>query len=113
MRYVELCLFFAKHVVYVHFKRSRYSGGIRLPPNLTKIYRHWGLSDRIEKEGSVSQRVFMSKRAYAVLLAMSFSFLSRLPMSVGDGDPLGAHRWDVEMLEEAGGEFTFIHVRPC
>ena len=26
---------------------------------------------------------------------------------------MGEHEWEEEILEETGGEFAFMHVRPC
>ncbi|TFY51204.1 hypothetical protein EVG20_g11113, partial [Dentipellis fragilis] len=68
---------------------QHHMGGTRMPPNMTKIFYHWGLGDKILAPGVISERVIMSR--------------------LESGRVLGSHRWDSEMLEEAGGEFIFLH----
>lgn len=100
-----------------------------MPPNMTKIFRtldfytllgpntgahmsldHWGLSDRIDRISLVTDAVLMSKRTCIAPLPLPYRFLS-FTCLVGDGDPLGFHRWVAEMLQEAGGEFAAVPVR--
>ncbi|THH13127.1 hypothetical protein EW146_g7059 [Bondarzewia mesenterica] len=64
-------------------------GGTRMPPNMTKIFYHWGMGDEVKRIAAVSERVFLHR--------------------FDSGNMLGAHRWDKEMLNEAGGEFMFLH----
>ncbi|TFY83922.1 hypothetical protein EWM64_g92 [Hericium alpestre] len=66
-----------------------HAGGSRMPPNMTKVFYHWGMGDKIMEPGVISERVVMQQYR--------------------SGTMLGSHRWDKEMLEEAGGEFVFIH----
>ncbi|KZV77317.1 FAD/NAD(P)-binding domain-containing protein [Peniophora sp. CONT] len=62
--------------------------GIRMPPNMTKIFNHWGMRSAIDEIGTVSGQVIMSR--------------------IEDSRTLGKHVWNHEMLEEAGGEFIFL-----
>ncbi|VDB90846.1 unnamed protein product [Peniophora sp. CBMAI 1063] len=63
--------------------------GIRMPPNMTKIFNHWGMRPVIDEIGTVSGQVIMSR--------------------IEDSRTLGKHVWNHEMLEEAGGEFIFLN----
>ncbi|KAI0050529.1 FAD/NAD-P-binding domain-containing protein [Auriscalpium vulgare] len=72
-----------------NFEDASSSRGIRMPPNMTKIFNHWGMQDKLRKHGIVSERVFMSRLENAWTL--------------------GAHRWHAEMLQEAGGDFVFLY----
>ncbi|KAI0064950.1 FAD/NAD-P-binding domain-containing protein [Artomyces pyxidatus] len=71
------------------FDDSDSTRGIRMPPNMTKIFNYWGMHDQLQKIGVISERVVMSRLENAWTL--------------------GTHRWDTEMLQEAGGEFIFLY----
>ncbi|KAG2114824.1 hypothetical protein DEU56DRAFT_841667 [Suillus clintonianus] len=64
-------------------------GGIRLPPNVSKVLFHWGL------EGPLRQ-VSITSRAMEVDIYET-------------GEFIGTHRWEEEVLRETGGEFLFLH----
>jgi hypothetical protein len=40
---------------------SKYRG-IRMPPNMTKVFNYWGMRDQVDEIGVVTERVIMSKR---------------------------------------------------
>ncbi|EIW83799.1 FAD/NAD(P)-binding domain-containing protein [Coniophora puteana RWD-64-598 SS2] len=63
-------------------------GGIRIPPNGTKILSHWGLEEEIKKVSVTSTHIHV--HAYQ------------------SGHFFGSHQWDQEMLDEAGGEYLFM-----
>jgi len=63
--------------------------GIRMSPNMTKIFNYWGMRDKVSDIGVVMDRVVLSRLETAYLL--------------------GTHCWEHEMLEEAGGEFMALH----
>ncbi|KAI9511080.1 FAD/NAD-P-binding domain-containing protein [Russula earlei] len=63
--------------------------GIRMPPNMTKIFNYWGMRDKVGEIGVVTERVVMSRLETAYLL--------------------GIHCWEREMLLEAGGEFIALY----
>ncbi|KAN0133360.1 hypothetical protein V8E53_008800 [Lactarius tabidus] len=62
--------------------------GVRMPPNMTKIFNYWGMSSKVADIGIVADRIIMSRFESAYLL--------------------GIHCWEYEMLQEAGGEFVAI-----
>jgi salicylate hydroxylase len=62
--------------------------GIRMSPNMTKVFNYWGMRDKVDEIGIVTDRVIMSRLETAYLL--------------------GIHCWEHEMLQEAGGEFIAI-----
>ncbi|CAL1715857.1 unnamed protein product [Somion occarium] len=64
-------------------------GGCRLPPNLVKILRRWGMSEQL------AQR------------ALPLDVLHMLRFETGES--LGEHVWAEEMLREAEGDYELIH----
>ena len=42
-------------------ERAEYFGGTRMPPNMTKIFYHWGMEDKIKNIGAISEGVLMSR----------------------------------------------------
>jgi hypothetical protein len=40
---------------------SKYRG-IRMPPNMTKIFNYWGMRDKVDEIGVVTERIVMSRR---------------------------------------------------
>ncbi|KAI0750055.1 FAD/NAD-P-binding domain-containing protein [Daedaleopsis nitida] len=69
-------------------KSARGEGGIRLPPNLTKIFFHWGLRDALKKKAVVSRTIVFSKYE--------------------SGDYLGSQVWDENVLAETRGVFMLM-----
>ncbi|EJF57123.1 FAD/NAD(P)-binding domain-containing protein [Dichomitus squalens LYAD-421 SS1] len=67
---------------------ARGDGGVRLPPNLTKILFHWGLKDILMKKASITKRLIF--------------------MRYETGERLGEHVWDEEMLKETRGVFMML-----
>lgn len=61
-----------------------------MPPNMTKVLYKWGLKDQLSKVSIASDTVQL--------------------ISFETGELYGKHRWDKELLEEAGGDFLLIHV---
>ncbi|PFH46881.1 hypothetical protein AMATHDRAFT_82406 [Amanita thiersii Skay4041] len=67
---------------------NRASGGIRIPPNLSKILKEWGL-------GSALQTMQRCRKS-------SFR-------SLKDGELLGYLEWQEDVLKETGGDFLLAH----
>lgn len=64
-------------------------GGIRLPPNVSKVLFHWGLEHELRKLSITS--IAMEVEIYET------------------GEFIGTHRWEEEVLRETGGDFLFLH----
>lgn len=64
-------------------------GGIRLPPNVSKILFHWGLEHAL-------RQVSITSTAMEVEIYET-------------GEFIGTHQWEEEVLRETGGEFLFLH----
>ncbi|KAG1852791.1 hypothetical protein DFJ58DRAFT_790611 [Suillus subalutaceus] len=64
-------------------------GGIRLPPNVSKVLFHWGL-ERALRQVSVTSSA-MEVEIYET------------------GEYIGTHLWEAEVLRETGGDFLFLH----
>ncbi|GLB44757.1 putative FAD binding domain containing protein [Lyophyllum shimeji] len=62
------------------------SGGIRMPPNMSKILYHWGLHEQVQQIAFKSQ-------------AIDLQLFEK-------DELLGTHIWDEEMLQETRGEFV-------
>jgi hypothetical protein len=81
---------------------------------MTKIFNYWGMRDKVGDIGVVTERIVMSRRTRDPPLMFFLS--SHLigppyPRIVETAYLLGAHCWEHEMLEEAGGEFIALYVR--
>ncbi|KAF9007391.1 hypothetical protein BDQ17DRAFT_1323993 [Cyathus striatus] len=68
-------------------EEKKSSGGCRIPPNLSKIFYHWGLEKDLQPISFKSQ-------------AVTFQTFE-------EGEFLGQHVWDQDMLRETRGEFVF------
>jgi salicylate hydroxylase len=80
-----------------------------MPPNMTKVFNYWGMRDKVDEIGIVTDRIIMSRRTRS-------RFVSSLTASphycaVDTAYLLGVHCWEHEMLQEAGGEFIALCVR--
>ncbi|KAG1895960.1 uncharacterized protein F5891DRAFT_1056034 [Suillus fuscotomentosus] len=64
-------------------------GGIRLPPNVSKVLFHWGL-ERALRQVSVTSS------------AMEIEIYET-------GEFIGTHHWEEEVLRVTGGDFLFLH----
>lgn len=64
-------------------------GGIRLPPNVSKVLFHWGLERALRK-------VSITPSAMEVEIYET-------------GEFIGTHWWEEEVLRETGGDFLFLH----
>ncbi|KAF9223227.1 FAD/NAD(P)-binding domain-containing protein [Gyrodon lividus] len=64
-------------------------GGIRLPPNVSKILFHWGLEEALRAISVSSQAMEIEKYE--------------------TGELLGTHIWEEEIIKEIGGEYLFCH----
>ncbi|KAG0705834.1 hypothetical protein DFH29DRAFT_872791 [Suillus ampliporus] len=64
-------------------------GGIRLPPNVSKILFHWGLENALRRVSITSA-------------AVEFDIYET-------GEFIGTHRWEEEVLRETRGEYLFLH----
>ncbi|EGN96530.1 hypothetical protein SERLA73DRAFT_111128 [Serpula lacrymans var. lacrymans S7.3] len=70
---------------------AKLSGGIRCPPNLTKVLVEWGLADKLVEE------------AQAVRVRGS------LFHSMDSGNVVGYLEWQEDVLQESGAEFLLLH----
>ncbi|CCL99274.1 uncharacterized protein FIBRA_01289 [Fibroporia radiculosa] len=66
-------------------------GGIRIPPNMSKIFFHWGFTEQLRKIASTSLPVIMTK--------------------LQTGEILGTQAWSAAMLKDTRGEFMLTTVR--
>ena len=58
--------------------------GIRMPPNMTKIFNYWGMSSKVGEIGVAIGRIIMSRRTRHFFLITSCpSFLYYLISRVG------------------------------
>ncbi|KAI0756303.1 FAD/NAD(P)-binding domain-containing protein [Daedaleopsis nitida] len=64
---------------------TRGSGGVRLPPNLTKILFHWGLKQILMEKATITHTMFFKRYE--------------------SGESLGEHVWDKGMLKETRGVY--------
>ncbi|KAF8892106.1 hypothetical protein BD779DRAFT_1670451 [Infundibulicybe gibba] len=64
------------------------SGGIRVPPNLTKILLEWGLGDKLDRAPRCRKSQFHTLET---------------------GELLGLLEWKEEIIRETGGEFILMH----
>ncbi|EIW57924.1 FAD/NAD-P-binding domain-containing protein [Trametes versicolor FP-101664 SS1] len=69
-------------------KSARGEGGIRLPPNLTKIFFHWGLRDALRAKALISHTILFTRYE--------------------SGEPLGNQVWDQDVLRETRGVFMLL-----
>ncbi|KAI0328274.1 FAD/NAD-P-binding domain-containing protein [Cubamyces sp. BRFM 1775] len=69
-------------------RSGRGEGGIRLPPNLTKIFFHWGLRDALREKGLVSHTILFNRYE--------------------SGEYLGRQVWDQDVLRETRGVFMLM-----
>ncbi|KAJ8468757.1 hypothetical protein ONZ51_g9445 [Trametes cubensis] len=69
-------------------RSARGEGGIRLPPNLTKIFFHWGLRDALREKGLVSHTILFTRYE--------------------SGEYLGRQVWDQDVLRETRGVFMLM-----
>ncbi|PCH42535.1 FAD/NAD(P)-binding domain-containing protein [Wolfiporia cocos MD-104 SS10] len=65
--------------------KNRGGGGIRMPPNMSKILFHWGLTERLRRVALTSHPILFSR--------------------FESGELLGTQVWDNELLRETQGEF--------
>ncbi|KAH9046095.1 FAD/NAD-P-binding domain-containing protein [Lactarius hengduanensis] len=72
----------------LNFVGSSKRRGIRMPPNMTKIFNYWGMSGDVDDIGTPVDRLIISRLENAYLL--------------------GIHQWEYELVQEAGGEFTAV-----
>lgn len=66
----------------------RLSGGIRIPPNLSKILEEWGLGDELSKMQKCRRSSFLSLKT---------------------GELLGCLEWQEDVIQETGGDFYLAH----
>ncbi|KAF9231523.1 hypothetical protein BU15DRAFT_90889 [Melanogaster broomeanus] len=64
-------------------------GGIRLPPNVSKILFNWGLEEALRKISVSSEAIEIDKYE--------------------TGELLGTHIWEEVIIKETGGEYLFCH----
>ncbi|KAJ6489048.1 hypothetical protein C8R45DRAFT_993497 [Mycena sanguinolenta] len=69
---------------------SDVSRGVRMPPNLSKIFYHWDLKAEVYAFAAKSKQIQISR--------------------LETGVRLGTHYWDDEVLRETRGEFLFAHL---
>ncbi|KAI0353667.1 FAD/NAD-P-binding domain-containing protein [Trametes cingulata] len=69
-------------------RSSRGEGGIRLPPNLSKIFFHWGLRDALREKALISHSILFTRYE--------------------SGEYLGEQVWDQDVLRETRGVFMVL-----
>ncbi|KAH9928180.1 FAD/NAD-P-binding domain-containing protein [Fomitopsis serialis] len=67
---------------------NRGPGGVRIPPNMSKVLFHWGLKDIMKEVGLTSHPLLFSQ--------------------YHTGQLLGVQQWDDELLRETRGEFMLM-----
>ncbi|CCM06603.1 uncharacterized protein FIBRA_08882 [Fibroporia radiculosa] len=67
-------------------ENNRREGGLRIPPNMSKILFHWGFQYQLQEIGVISHAVSLSK--------------------FETGEPLGVQLCDPEVMKETRGEFV-------
>ena len=102
------------HSVRVLEKSPRFEkppGGIRLPPNVTKILVQWGLEDELRKKGS------LVREASHLWDCKSFDqwhclqpLTRRLPPTVETGQVIGLLEWAEPVIQESGAKFYMMRV---
>ena len=50
------------HLLTPRLKQSNMYRGIRMTPNMTKVFNYWGMRDRVGEISVVTDRVIMSRR---------------------------------------------------
>ncbi|KAH7914859.1 hypothetical protein BJ138DRAFT_1143109 [Hygrophoropsis aurantiaca] len=70
-------------------KSDKYPGGIRLPPNLTKILDEWGLGQQLAQQAQSTQ--------------------GSQCISVETGETIGHMQWGAEVMAELGSQFMLMH----
>ncbi|KAF9026056.1 FAD/NAD(P)-binding domain-containing protein [Hymenopellis radicata] len=79
----------------------------QMPPNLSKILYHWGLTDEVRAIGEVSGALKFT----CVRRVFFLSYPNNTTAAVEEtGELLGSHFWDEEVLRETRGEFVFAHI---
>jgi hypothetical protein len=91
-------------------------GGVRLPPNVTKILVQWGLEEEIAKRGSLvregtniwdctlsTRRLGWSLSAPVILLIVHL---------VETGELLGYLEWADPLIQDSGAKFYMMRVGP-
>ncbi|KAI0700907.1 hypothetical protein BC835DRAFT_1325529 [Cytidiella melzeri] len=64
--------------------------GVTVPPNLSKLLVRWGLGDELEACGTKSRRVKMC--------------------DYHSGEVFGFHNLEAELMKDAGGDITYVHL---
>ncbi|KAH9933243.1 FAD/NAD(P)-binding domain-containing protein [Epithele typhae] len=67
---------------------ARGSGGVRVPPNLSKIFFHWGLRDALLRTAIVTTKLDFGRYE--------------------SGENLGQHAWDEQLLKESRGSYLIL-----
>ncbi|TFY73913.1 hypothetical protein EWM64_g10099 [Hericium alpestre] len=67
------------------------AGGVRVPPNLTKILLEWGLHDELVRRGSKVRPTNLE--------------------SFETGEIIGYLEWQEDVMKESGAPFFMLHVR--
>lgn len=80
-------------------------GGCRMPPNLSKIFHSWGLTDKLHSVGIKSECINIHIRACCHIEARSIHVVTE-----ETGEFIGQHIWLDEILKETRGEFIFGEV---
>ncbi len=82
------------------------SGGIRVPPNLTKLLLEWGLDQELEMAMKTRRSDFYHCTSPPPVSR------DRSQLSPVDTDEhQGYLLWQLDVLREAGGDFCTMHVR--
>ena len=59
-----------------------------MPPNMTKVFNYWGMRDKVDEIGIVTDRIIMSRRMRcSPLVFVSFHHCLTALLHSGDGVP--------------------------
>lgn len=91
----------------IHFYQR--AGGVRVPPNLTKILVEWGLEEELERATQKCRGSTFHSCGYFKLV-LRFSHNDSI-CEVETGEPIGYLEWREDVLQETGADFLLMHVR--
>ena len=106
------------HTVRVLEKNPRLeepTGGIRLPPNVTKILVEWGLEEEIRKTASLvreGSNLWDCKLFTVTECCASHLAVVLILSSVETGKLIGYLEWAEPVIQESGAKFYMMRVCP-
>ena len=86
------------------------TGGVRLPPNVTKILYNWGYKQRLKEIAVTSTAIDIRLSQHLICRRVVPNIIVSV---VGTGETLGRHVWEEELIRDARGNFMFTCVSHC